>query len=599
MPLSAEERRARRRLQSEAEEERLAKERLRPQKRAEDRKKADRRDQQARSRKRVQEGTKADRRDQKARSRKRVQEGTKADRRDELARSRKRVRDGTKADRRDQLARSRKRVQDGTKADRRDQQARSRKRLQEGTKADHRDELARSRRRVQDGPRADRRDQQARSRKRLQEGTKADRRDQLARSRKRVQDGAKADRRDQQARSRKRLREGTKADRRDQQKKSRAHRASSKNQSRRKKASADAIFGEAAEQAPGAAGGNAGELIDWEEDIVEAMDTNCVTCGVAKLLTTIKFVGPQCTTRRSSQGEMAFFHERVRRPTPEPLRRLTTIEEMAIPIALPLISVCRLKGGQYGYRNHTTVIPQNLTNFVSRLPRYLAALAQSCVATIRQSTKGEIGLGEHRDFEFRPAFVKAALGWLKANNPNYSAVEIEADSAIDSFAGFHYGKETIDVELDAAENAPKNAEVKDADGEADGRNATERKADIFSQSCLSNGDCFFDAWRKATGRGSVKSLRNMLSDRCDEATLHMYKGRLREATCVREVARSAFDAVQLDGLRRARGGSAKGKRKLSKSDYRELLGLGPDFANAVQEAEDGLSAAEDVYSDIR
>ena len=120
---------------------------------------------------------------------------------------------------------------------------------------------------------------------------------------------------------------------------------------------------------------------------------------------------------------------------------------------------------------------------------------------------------------------------------------------------------------------------------------------MFAWGCLSTGDCFFDARRKATGRGSVKSLRNLLSDRCDGAALHMYKERLRVATRVRDVARSAFGAVRLDGLRRARGGSAKMKQKLSKSDYRKPLESGPDFANAFQEAKDGVAEAGDVYSD--
>ena len=198
------------------------------------------------------------------------------------------------------------------------------------------------------------------------------------------------------------------------------------------------------------------------------------------------------------------------------------IEEMAISTALPLINVCRLKGGQYGYRNHATVIPQNLTNFVSRHPRPPAALAQSHVATIQQSTRDAMGHREHRGFEFRPAFVKAALGRLKAKNPNYSAVEIEAENAIDFFAGFHYGRETIDVELDAGGNVPEDADVRDAEGEAGGRNTTDREADIFAQGCLSNGDCFFGARRKATGRGSVRSVGSLLPDRCDgAATQHV------------------------------------------------------------------------------
>ena len=133
-----------------------------------------------------------------------------------------------------------------------------------------------------------------------------------------------------------------------------------------------------------------------------------------------------------------------------------------------------------------------------------------------------MGHRERRDFETRPAFAKAALGWLKANYPNYSAVEIEAENAIDSFAGFHYRRETIDVELDAGGNVPENADVRDAEGEAGGRNTTDREADVFAQGRLSDGDCFFGARRKATGRGSLRSVGSLLPDRCDgAATQHV------------------------------------------------------------------------------
>ena len=49
----------------------------------------------------------------------------------------------------------------------------------------------------------------------------------------------------------------------------------------------------------------------------------------------------------------------------------------------------------------------------------------------------------------------------------------------------------------------------------------------------------------------------------------------------------------------AGGGRAKGKQKLCKSDYRELLESGSDFANAFQGAKGGVAEAEGVYSDIR
>ena len=59
---------------------------------------------------------------------------------------------------------------------------------------------------------------------------------------------------------------------------------------------------------------------------------------------------------------------------PEELQDLTEIEEMLIAKAFTVMSVYRLRGGQYGYRGNVINFPQDIQEFTTRLLRHSLSL---------------------------------------------------------------------------------------------------------------------------------------------------------------------------------------------------------------------------------
>ena len=59
---------------------------------------------------------------------------------------------------------------------------------------------------------------------------------------------------------------------------------------------------------------------------------------------------------------------------PEELQDLTEIEEMLIAKVFTVMSVYRLRGGQYGYRGNVINFPQDIQEFAERLPRHPLSL---------------------------------------------------------------------------------------------------------------------------------------------------------------------------------------------------------------------------------
>ncbi|CAG8803458.1 10099_t:CDS:2 [Cetraspora pellucida] len=59
---------------------------------------------------------------------------------------------------------------------------------------------------------------------------------------------------------------------------------------------------------------------------------------------------------------------------PEELQGLTEIEEMLIAQIFPVVSVYRLRGGQYAYRGNVINFPQDVSEFTTRLPRHPSSL---------------------------------------------------------------------------------------------------------------------------------------------------------------------------------------------------------------------------------
>ncbi|PKY12906.1 hypothetical protein RhiirB3_322927, partial [Rhizophagus irregularis] len=108
---------------------------------------------------------------------------------------------------------------------------------------------------------------------------------------------------------------------------------------------------------------------------------------------------------------------------PEELRDLTEIEEMLIARAFTVMSVYRLRGGQYGYRGNVINFPQDVHEFATRLPRNPLSLE---ILIIRRHSASD--LTAFRDFTVRRAKVTRALQWLKANNRYYADIIIDEEA---------------------------------------------------------------------------------------------------------------------------------------------------------------------------
>ncbi|CAG8767463.1 1014_t:CDS:1, partial [Gigaspora rosea] len=105
---------------------------------------------------------------------------------------------------------------------------------------------------------------------------------------------------------------------------------------------------------------------------------------------------------------------------PEELMGLTEIEEMLIAQVFPVISVYYLRGGQYAYRGNVINFPQDIKEFVTRLPRHPSSL--DILIVCRQSAQGSLSF---RNFNVRRANVERALRWLKENNRYYTNINID------------------------------------------------------------------------------------------------------------------------------------------------------------------------------
>ncbi|KAK3931974.1 ATP-dependent DNA helicase, partial [Frankliniella fusca] len=103
---------------------------------------------------------------------------------------------------------------------------------------------------------------------------------------------------------------------------------------------------------------------------------------------------------------------------PEELKDLTFIEEQLIARVHPLISAFKLKGLQYGYSGNVINFPQNVAEFVKKLPHRIEDLPS--VLTIRYKNE----FCKPKLFTVRSAVVFRALVFLKKYNPFYSDIDI-------------------------------------------------------------------------------------------------------------------------------------------------------------------------------
>ncbi|RGB24563.1 hypothetical protein C1646_772914 [Rhizophagus diaphanus] len=108
---------------------------------------------------------------------------------------------------------------------------------------------------------------------------------------------------------------------------------------------------------------------------------------------------------------------------PEELQDLTEIEEMLIARVFTVMSVYRLRGGQYGYRGNVINFSQDVYEFATQLSQNPLSLE---ILIIRHHSASD--LTAYRDFTVRQAKVTHALQWLKANNQYYVDIIIDEEA---------------------------------------------------------------------------------------------------------------------------------------------------------------------------
>lgn len=105
-------------------------------------------------------------------------------------------------------------------------------------------------------------------------------------------------------------------------------------------------------------------------------------------------------------------------PVPEPLQNLTSTEEQLISIIHPVLQLYRVKGHQLCYSGNIINFPQDVKTFAKKLPHNINEMTSMVkVRTSKDATN-------YKDFRVRAAKVKAALEWLRENNPYYFDIQL-------------------------------------------------------------------------------------------------------------------------------------------------------------------------------
>lgn len=105
---------------------------------------------------------------------------------------------------------------------------------------------------------------------------------------------------------------------------------------------------------------------------------------------------------------------------PDELKNLTYIEEMLIAMIHPVVSIYRLKGGQYGHTGNVINFRQKIEDYITKLPLHPKDLP----STLLFKKYTDCGIAE---FRVRAVKIRNALLWLKKNNIFYRGLEIDED----------------------------------------------------------------------------------------------------------------------------------------------------------------------------
>ena len=127
------------------------------------------------------------------------------------------------------------------------------------------------------------------------------------------------------------------------------------------------------------------------------------------------FVCSRCKRDKQEPKKISAQNDMIPCEVPPSLQGLSQVEEMLIARACPIMTVYRKHGGQRGYKGHVLNLPQDIQDFLNRLPPKVSDLL------LRRSGENNT----HSDLRVRRHTVLTALQWLHQNNPFYSDIVID------------------------------------------------------------------------------------------------------------------------------------------------------------------------------
>ena len=106
---------------------------------------------------------------------------------------------------------------------------------------------------------------------------------------------------------------------------------------------------------------------------------------------------------------------------PPLLANMTQLEELLIARACPIMTVYHKHGGQLGYSGHAFNLPQNIQQFIHKLP---VKVNELLILTVTKQGAANT----YHNFRVHREQVLNVLLWLKHNNKYYTDIEIDLES---------------------------------------------------------------------------------------------------------------------------------------------------------------------------
>lgn len=122
---------------------------------------------------------------------------------------------------------------------------------------------------------------------------------------------------------------------------------------------------------------------------------------------------------RCLKDPIKFTSENYMDPGEQPyeLKCLTLAEQQLISLVLPIVSLYKIRGNQYGYSGHVICFDQEIQNIATVLPRLVSDLTETII--IERTFKNRITA-----LDINVNRIHCALIFLKENNPLYKDIII-------------------------------------------------------------------------------------------------------------------------------------------------------------------------------